>query len=273
VVVKSPGWYARWISATEVAFLDRDGTLEKLDVSEPSKRKTGRRACGNILPCSSLEPQPYLEWTSPDLDQAIVRGSAGEAVAVGSGEPALITTNESGFKAVALGVNAKGTTCKFMAPSAPGTGHLQCAEPPWTTWRRVRDFHVDVAIDNVDGDAHIRFFSEREVLLSLPPNEGLRSHKYNHCIVALASSAARCASERAEWWPLGDGRWSIELAVISTKPTQLIDVTRGKSWATGKDTQAVWWQPKKDACKPGEIVLQREDKADVRAGRLTLPDP
>jgi hypothetical protein len=152
-------------------------------------------------------------------------------------------------------------------------GHLRCAEPPWTTWRRVREFHVDYAIENVDHDAHVRFFSEREVLVSLPPNEGSRTHKYNHCIVALASSAARCASERAEWWPLGDGRWSVEDTVLSTKATQLIDVTRGKSWTIDKDNEAVWWHPMMDACSPGKIMFRREDKANVRAGILTLADP
>jgi hypothetical protein len=136
----------------------------------------------------------------------------------------------------------------------------------------VHDFHVDVAIDNVDQDAHVRFFSEHEVLLSLPPNDGMRGRKFNHCVVALASSAARCTGDRAEWWPLGDGRWSVEITLVTRKPTQLIDVKRGKAWTIGEDTRAVWWEPRTDPCSPGKIVLQRADKADVRAGTLAFPD-
>ena len=239
-------------------------------MTDPSKSKKGAGTCGTVSRC--FDQPRYLEWTSADLDHAIVRGGPlGEGVAVRGGELALLTTNESGFKAVALGVNAKGTTCVFMAPGAAGMGYLQCADLPWTTWRRVREFHVDYAISHVDDDVRVRFFSEREALVSLPPNEGSSMHRYNHCIVALASSAARCVSDRAEWWPLGDGRWSLEHTVLTKKAAQLIDVTGGKSWTIDKDTRAVWWRPKMDACLPNKVVLRRVDMADVNAGTLTLP--
>jgi hypothetical protein len=61
--------------------------------------------------------------------------------------------------------------------------------------------------------------------------------------------------------------------VITKRPPELIDVVRGKSWSIGQDTHAVWWQPRTDACNPGKIVLQREDKAEVRAGTLAFPEP
>jgi len=77
---------------------------------------------------------------------------------------------------------------------------------------------------------------------------------------------------RPEWFPLGDGRWVVELTAIGVAPAHLIDVAHARSWPIGDDKDAVWWEPHHDSRAPGTLVLQREDKANVRAGALVLPD-
>ena len=58
VIVNRQGWFARWVSETEVAFLDSAGRLTKVDVAAPSKPVSGGRICGNVLPCDPNRPPP-----------------------------------------------------------------------------------------------------------------------------------------------------------------------------------------------------------------------
>jgi len=70
---------------------------------------------------------------------------------------------------------------------------------------------------------------------------------------------------------LGAGRWLVEATAVSIAPGRLIDIVRARSWAIGNNNRAVWWEPHHDSLAPGTLVLQRENMADVRAGKLVLP--
>jgi hypothetical protein len=290
VVSKGSGWFARWVSDTEVAFLDAAGQLTKVDVTDPSRTTRGGQVCANELRCDLDERPPRLEWASGDLERAVVRGRYDEPFVVRKGEVARLATaldDKLGLKIVALCVSKGGHMCVLMGhdpeqPRKPGVKveanivRLRCAESAWTGWRHVRDFSVDGPLDMIDLDAQVKFFSEREVLISLPSrNEPSNRIKYSHCIVALETAAARCTpNAHPAWYPLGDGRWVVEHTLISAAPPHLIDVVHGRSWAIGDDSQAVWWKPQPHARVPGTIVLKRLDMADVRAGTLILPlDP
>ena len=294
LVFKGAGFDARWVSDTEVAFLGADGQLTKLDVTDPEKTTRGTRVCGKVLECESYE-SPRLDWVSRDLEHAIIRGipterqlsTESEPFVVRKGEVALIATalrDERGFKIQALGVNKQGTLCVFMGPEPEqarspianveaNKGKLLCAESPWITWRYVRDFSVNGPLEVLDKDVQVRFFSNREVVVSLPPSkEPTQNEKYRHCLVSLDTATAQCApNARPEWFPLGDGRWLVEATAVSVAPARLSDVVRARSWAIGDDNNAFWWEPHHDSRAPGTLVFQREDKAEVRAGRVVLP--
>jgi len=153
---------------------------------------------------------------------------------------------------------------------------LLCADSPWTTWRNLRDFSVDWPFDRFDEGVGVMFFSEREVVVSLPASkEPTQNETYHHCIVSPDTAMARCTpTARPEWFPLGDGRWLVEATVVSSAPGHLVDIVQARSWAIGNNTSAVWWEPHRNSRDPGALVLQREYVADVRAGTVFLPaDP
>jgi hypothetical protein len=290
LVFKCSGFYARWVSDTEVAFIDVSGQLTKQDVTDLQRITRGTRVCGSILECDSDEP-PELDWVSRDLESAIIRGTTDklEPFVVRKGEIAKLTIapHARGFKTLALRVNKSGTLCtligrypergqKTTANIEANTGRLLCAEPPWTVWRHVRDFSLNGPFDGFDEEARLRFFSEREVVVSLPPSKApTQNERYRHCIVSLDTATARCTpNSRPEWFPLGDGRWLVEATAVSVAPARLLDGVRSRSWLIGDDKNAVWWEPHHDSRAPGTLVFQREDKANVRAGSLVLPsDP
>jgi len=291
LVLKGTGFYARWVSETEVAFIDATGQLMKLDVTLPHHATRGTQVCGSVLECESSDP-PRLEWVSRQLKDAVLRGATGEMepFVVRKGEVVGLAAElrrEIGFKILALRVNKIGTLCGYMV-RLPGQerrpisnidakkGRLLCADSPWTTWRNLRDFSVDWPVDRVDEGVRVMFFSEREVVVSLPASKApTQNETYRHCIVSLDTAMARCTpTARPEWFPLGDGRWLVEATVVSSAPGHLIDIVHARSWAIGNNNSAVWWEPHRNSRDPGALVLQREDMADVRAGIVVLPaDP
>jgi hypothetical protein len=288
VVTEGPGAHARWISASEIAFLDPTSAarrVTKLDVTAPAKSTPGGPACSGGISCERDEP-PVLVWASSDLAHALVAHRLSHEIfdveptgSVRIADPEA----EPGTEALATGFGDEGACCMLFGPrtradatSAASTTQLHCAAPPWRTWRRVRDFEVTGPLDRFgSGSAHLHFFSDREVLVSLPSSKDViegHAMTYEHCLVTLDSARARCTSApRPEWAPLGDGRWVIQAARVRLGVPRLIDVSRGRSWAIGTDTGAVWWGPARNAHDPAAIVLERLDKADVQAGTLALP--
>lgn len=280
VVIKGSGWYARWVSDSEVAFLDDARRLAKRDASDPSKTTEGSRACGGWLSCQPDSAPPRLLWVSRDLELAVVRGTGDEPFLVRKGEITsleLAASEEPSGKMMALGIGTRGTLCTLARPghedagAQPSTGRLRCAPPAWTAWRRVRDFAVEGPLERPNRDAHAEFMSESEVLLSLrPANPDPR--KFVHCVVALETTAARCTSAaRPAWHSVRDGRWVVEEPDIGISLPRLIDLERRRSWALGDDRRAVYSHPVPDARKVGRIVLERLDKAEFRAGTVDLP--
>jgi hypothetical protein len=144
------------------------------------------RMAAPVTPCRVRRRTPRRCLPAPHC-RSIVRGSAGDAAAIDSGEPRLLTTDESGFQVVALG------QCE---------GHYMHVHGAECTWTRA----PPVCGTCVDDLATLRRVSRGFFYRPSPPR----------CKIAVLFRARYRRSRR-----------------------NLIDVTSGKRWTIGEDTQFV----------------------------------
>jgi hypothetical protein len=253
IVVCGKGKWPRWISPTEVAFLD-NARIAKVDVAAPLTRVPGLTIC-EPEGSSCRAESAIFRWSDASLSQALVEqinlGMNLFQVSTQGTKPYVFDATNLGDRTrVAQAVSPAGAVCALFGERKvregiglgmigvpptrsqsermradreeeaadrvkPGAAALWCASKSGGDLQHIRELNHKGIFQGYSYD-DLQFFSETQVLASLPSGD--------KCIITVATAETQCTPSRAYWEAVGDGRWILEGAKSAGGRTSLVDV-------------------------------------------------